>query len=90
MAECEEGQCEKPVNPLEGLRDDFDEHSAIRKFVLSEKALLRWVAPNKVGVVSNKSLKLNSAVLEAVLRKWCPAAPDRKTVPVGWLKMEVG
>lgn len=76
--------------PLEGLADDFESDSSIRKTTLRTKALLTWVAPNKVGVVTNKSLKLNAPILEVVLRKWCPVAPNRKTVPVGYLKKEVG
>lgn len=75
-------------NPLEGLGACFEETKMIRKFAISENALLKWLGPDKVGVVTNQSLKLNAKVLEVVLRFWCPNAPDRKTVPVGWLKLE--
>jgi hypothetical protein len=73
-------------NPLQGLADDLEDVAAIRKYCLKNKALLSWLSPQKVGVVSNKSLKMNAPVLEIVLRKWCPVAPDRKTVPVNFLK----
>ena len=77
-------------NPLQGLADDLEDVAAIRKYCLKNKALLSWLSPQKVGVVSNKSLKMNAPVLEIVLRKWCPVAPDRKTVPVNFLKKQAG
>ena len=81
---------ESGTNPLQGLAEKLENSKCIRKQVLSQKALLEWTAPNRVGVVSNQSLKLNADVLEVVLKVWCPVAPDRKTVPVGYLKREVG
>ena len=75
-------------NPLQGLADDLEDIAAIRKYTMKNKALLSWPSPQKVGVVSNKSLKMNARVLEIVLMKWCPVAPDRKTVPVHFLKQQ--
>ena len=91
----EEQQCGTPlppaaVNLLEGLGVALENAKFIRKYALNHQALLQWLAPNKVGVVSNKSLKLNAAVLEIILRHWCPNAADSKTVPIGWLKLEAG
>ena len=73
---------------LDGLGETFENDAYIRKYAQKTQALLQWLAPNKVGVVTNKSLKLNCVVLEQVLLAWCPVAPDRKTVPVGAMKEE--
>ena len=77
-------------NPLKGFCTALEGDKEIRKFGLRNQALLQWLSPKHVGVVSNKSLKLNASVLEILLHKWCPNAPDRKTVPIGWLKLEAG
>ena len=77
-------------NLLEGLASELEDIPGIRKATMKNQSLLQWLAPNKVGVVTNKSLKLNAHVLEVILKKWCPVGPDRKTVPVGFLKVEAG
>ena len=77
-------------NPLKGFSTALEGDKNIRKFGLNNHSLLQWLSPQQVGVVSNKSLKLNAHILEILLHKWCPNAPDRKTVPIGWLKLEAG
>ena len=77
-------------NPLKGFSTALEGDKNIRKFGLNNHSLLQWLSPQQVGVVSNKSLKLNANILEILLHKWCPNAPDRKTVPIGWLKLEAG
>lgn len=77
-----------PAKRLDGLGAAFENCKEIRKHTLNHQGLLKWLAPEKVGVITNKSLKLNAQVLEHVLQIWCPVAPDRKTVPVGALKLE--
>ena len=47
-------------NPLQGLADDLEDVAAIRKYCLKNKALLSWLSAQKVGVISNKSLKMNA------------------------------
>lgn len=77
-------------SPLEGLAKFLENDSSIRQHALNNQALLKWPKPDKVGVITNSSLKLNSQVIEKVLTIWCPNAPDRKTTPVGFLKREAG
>ena len=86
MAENEESETKS--NPLHGLAGDWEAVATIRKHALKSKSLVSWLSPEKVGVVSNKSLKKNAQVLEIILLKWCPVATDRKTVPVDFLKKE--
>lgn len=88
MNPLEEGKG-KP-SPLEGLAKFLENDSSIRQHALNNQALLKWPKPDKVGVITNSSLKLNSQVIEKVLTIWCPNAPDRKTTPVGFLKREAG
>ncbi len=77
-------------SPLKGLAKFLEEDSSIRQHALNNQALLKWPKPDRVGVITNSALKLNSHVIEKVLTIWCPNAPDRKTTPVGFLKREVG
>ena len=84
-----QGLCGKRT-PLKDSAQLWKGDKNIRKFGLNNHSLLQWLSPQQVGVVSNKSLKLNAHILEILLHKWCPNAPDRKTVPIGWLKLEAG
>lgn len=77
-----------PPKKMNGLAVLLEGSKEIRKHALNTESLLKWVAPNRVGVVTNASIKLNADVLQHVLEVWCPVAPDRKTVPVGSVKTE--
>ena len=55
------------------------------------KHLLKWPKPDKVGVITNSSLKLNSQVIEKGFDNFgAPMHQIERTTPVGFLKREAG
>ena len=75
---------------LEGLAQDWESDSKIRRAVLKGGNLLTWPNPKSVGVISFPAVRLNRKVLEYVLLHWCPQATDRKTASIGFLKPQAG
>ena len=86
----EEEEAPQGAFKFDGLAADWEGIAVVRKFALEKQSLLQWPSPTSVGVISNPSLKLNTHVLKAVLLKWCPQAPDRRTVPVDAMKAQAG
>ena len=71
---------------LNGLADDWESDSRVRRPALKAGGVLQWPDPKKMGVVNFASIKLNCEVLTHLLHIWCPIAEDRKTVPIKLVK----
>ena len=73
---------------LTGLHKAWEGIPEIRKGALKRGSLLRWVSPEKTGVIGFPALKLNVAVVMELIKAYCPTAPPNKTAPVDALKRE--
>ena len=71
---------------LEGIADIWEDNKSIRRASLRTKSLLQWISPEKVGVVTMNTVKLNVEVLIPLCEMYMSQAPPGKTSPVDLLK----
>lgn len=84
----------KPDDHLIGLAENWEGESSIRRPAIKEGGLLQWPfnkeGQRMVGVINFPAIKLNKAAVAHLMHSWCPDAEDRKTVPIGCVKPQVG
>lgn len=78
-----------PVN-LSTLANLWEDDKRVRRHATRSKSLLTWIAPNKVGVVTMRTLKLNLDVIWPLVQLYVPNARVNKTSPLDPIKNEVG
>ena len=83
-----DNQC-VPVD-LSTLASLWEDDKRVRRHASRSKSLLTWIAPNRVGVVTMKTLKLNLDVMWPLVRLYVPNARVHKTSPLDPIKDEVG
>ena len=68
----------------------WEDDRRIRRHATRSKSLLTWIAPNKVGVVTMRTLKLNVDVMWPLVQLYVPNSRVNKTSPLDPIKAEVG
>ena len=84
-----QGANDEVVVDLSGLASAWENDKKLRRQIARSKSLLTWICPKSVGVVTMKTLKLNTGVLMHLLRIYLPQAPVNKTCPVDYIYPEV-
>ncbi|OLP74058.1 hypothetical protein AK812_SmicGene46514, partial [Symbiodinium microadriaticum] len=84
-----QGDNNEVVVDLSGLASAWENDKTLRRHILRNKSLLTWICPKSVGVVTMRTLKLNTDVLLHLLRCYLPQAPVNKTCPVEYIYPEV-
>ena len=74
---------------IEGIADTWEDNKSIRRASYRTKSLLQWISPEKVGVVTMTTVKLNVDVLIPLCELYMSQAPPGKTSPVDLLKEQV-
>ena len=77
-----------PKGHVRGLSTAWANNEACRLQVVKGKTLLRWPDPQRTGICSQKSLKLNKSVMLAVASVLGPQSPHKLGLNVGPLKKE--
>ena len=67
---------------LEGLAKKWEADKATRKLLLSTGHILKWTEPKKVGVINLETMRPNANVLEILLHRYLPDAPELRTINV--------
>ena len=71
-----------------GLAEEWEKDENVRHVLRKEGALIQWLKPQCVGVVSLPTLGLNHRVLEILVDWHCPNAQRMKSPPVGLIRKE--
>lgn len=77
-------------DPLDGLAENLEASSSVRRLVVKTGSLLRWTSPELTGIMSLDQLALNLDVMEVIVSHWCSSLSKPKTLPVDSIKREAG
>ena len=78
----------KPV-PLDGLGATWEQSETVRRRILWDGQLLKWLKAELIGVPSYRAASLNHEALLPFFMAWVATSPPSPTSPkIPWLKKQ--